>query len=313
MKKYPLLIEPTFNNAVWGGENLNQYYNHTGTASEAYVLSTIEGKPSLIANGSLVGKDLRTVFADYPYWVNENETKPFPLQIKLIETKHSPSVQVHPSDIFAMSNLNSLGKSEIWYIVDANEGSGVYVGFNKDTDINEVKNRIEDNTLIDIMNFSPVKAGDVVEINAGNVHSLSGGIKAIAIQENCDITYRLYDFGRNDIKRPLEIEKGLKVTNFSKTEHFMVKLPIALDNDNVILRKDFPPYFNFAEVKTEGIALSSDNHLIWLMTTEGDMTIEYIRMGKLLTQIVPNMHAVVIPRGLRCKIKGHTTFIKVEL
>ena len=312
MKKYPLLIEPTIASSLWGGDGLNEYYNHTGKASEAYVLSTLKDKPSTIINGSLVGKTLSTIFEDYPYWIHTNEPKEFPIIIKLANTKDFPSVQVHPSDIYAKSHMHCLGKVEAWYIVDAEENAGVYVGFNKDTSKEEVYERINNGTLLDIMNFQPVKKGDIVEIDAGNLHTMTGGIKLIAIQENCDITYRMYDFDRNDVSRPLSIDEGLTVTNFNKSEHFILKLPILLENNNVIHKKDFAPYFTISDISTDGMALYNEDSLMWIMTLDGDLAIEYVRMGKLLTQIVPKMYSVILPRDFRCKIKNRARIIKVE-
>lgn len=311
MKKYPLIIKPSLNHAVWAGQGLNKYYSTDKNISEAFVLSTVEGKMSYIDNGSLKGKELGDVLTDYPYWIDQKESELFPLKIMLASTGDFPSIQVHPNDVCAMK-LNSLGKSEFWYVINASEDSGVYVGFNKDTNKAEVMSKIKDGTILDIMNFKKVKAGDIIEIDGCNLHTMTKGITLLAIQENCDITYRLYDFNRHNSNRPLNLKEGLNVANFAKTDNFVVKLPIVLDKDNVIYKKDFEPYFSFSEVDTSGTIIDNDKSLVWLLNLGGEMVIEYVRMGKLLQEIVPSMRAVIIPRGLRCRIKNKAKFIKIE-
>ena len=139
--------------------------------------------------------------------------------IKFIDAKQDLSVQVHPSDDYALKNENSFGKTEMWYIVEAEEGAGIYLGFNKDVTKEEYEKAIKENRLTELLNFYKVKAGDCYFIPSGTIHAIGKGCLICEIQQNSNLTYRVYDYGRKDKfgnERELHVDKALKVTSLNK-------------------------------------------------------------------------------------------------
>jgi mannose-6-phosphate isomerase len=147
--------------------------------------------------------------------------------IKFIDAKQDLSVQVHPSDEYALKNENSFGKTEMWYIVEAEEGAGIYLGFRESVTKEEYEKAIAEKRLTDLLNFYEVKAGECYFIPSGTIHAIGKGCLICEIQQNSNLTYRVYDYGRKDkngIERELHIDKALKVTNLNKFE------PINFEN-----------------------------------------------------------------------------------
>ena len=145
----------------------------------------------------------------------------FPMLIKFIDAKQDLSVQVHPSDDYALQNENSFGKTEMWYIVEAEQGAGIYLGFNRDVTKEEYETAIKENRLTELLNFYEVKAGECYFIPSGTIHAIGKGCLICEIQQNSNLTYRVYDYGRKDKNgnaRELHIDKALKVTNLKKFE-----------------------------------------------------------------------------------------------
>lgn len=145
----------------------------------------------------------------------------FPVLIKFIDAKENLSVQVHPSDEYALANENSFGKTEMWYIVEAEQGAGIYLGFNRDVTKEEYETSIKEHRLTEFLSFYEVKAGECYFIPSGTIHAIGKGCLICEIQQNSNLTYRVYDYGRKDKngnERELHIDKSLKVTNLNKFE-----------------------------------------------------------------------------------------------
>lgn len=312
MKKYPLIIEPPCKSSVWGGTKLTEYYGGDKIA-EAYVLSVLDGEESYIKNGSLKGRPITKVFTDYPDWIVDTLQKKFPIMIKLAETTAFTSVQVHPNDAFAISKLKCFGKSEIWYIIEADEGAGVYVGLTEKLTNSEIKRLAESGDILSKMRFCKVKKGDVVEIPAGYPHTISGGVTFIAIQENSNVEYRLYDFDRADSTRPLEIDKALEVIKPEIAGSPIIKLPMILDKNGVTYKKEFSPYFTFYRYKVKSEVFVNSESLTFVMPLDSELKIEYARMGKLQEETVGKLRAVVLPCGLQVKLTGETEIIRIQI
>ena len=218
---YPLLLKPPVKDYLWGGTKLKTDYHFEtdkAVAAEAWVLSCHKDGACTVENGELAGKTLPEALelwgasslgknaASFPY---------FPLLIKLIDARDRLSVQVHPDDEYALKNEGEFGKTEMWYVVDCEEGAQLIYGFNKEVSREEFERRIRDNTLPEICNFVPVHKGDVFFISAGTLHAIGAGILIAEVQQNSNTTYRVSDYGRigaDGKPRSLHIEKALDVT-----------------------------------------------------------------------------------------------------
>ncbi|MDR1939920.1 MAG: class I mannose-6-phosphate isomerase [Clostridiales bacterium] len=221
MRKYPLILKPVFKDYIWGGDRLAREWGKapsSGIIAESWELSLRRDALTVVANGEFEGRTLDGVLDSNEDFAGKKSRAfaVFPMLIKLIDSRQNLSVQVHPSDAYALKKENSYGKSEVWFILDAQEGAGIYFGFKKDVDKREILDRIADGSLTDVLNFLPVSKGDAYMIEAGTVHAIGAGITLAEIQQNSDLTYRVYDFGRvgKDGKpRELHIDKALDVMN----------------------------------------------------------------------------------------------------
>lgn len=210
---------PALKDYIWGGTNLKKYRKtDLDIISESWELSfhqdglsKIEIDNKLVNLSDVVKKeDLGENASNFPF---------FPVLIKLIDAKENLSVQVHPSDEYALKNENSFGKTEMWYVISALEGAGLYVGFKENENKENVEKYLHDGTILDHLNFFKVKAGDCYFIPSGTIHAIGKGVTLIEIQQNSNLTYRLYDYNRvdkNGLKRPLHIEKALNVIDYNK-------------------------------------------------------------------------------------------------
>lgn len=214
-------LEPIYKSYIWGGDYFIKHGKDFGveTISELWELSARDNESSIIATGDNRGKKLSDVLTREDIGPVYDRFNRFPLLVKLIDANDRLSIQVHPSDEYALKNENSLGKTESWIIIDADEGAGLYLGFKETLSKEEIRKHLEDNTITDYLNFIPVKKGDSFLINSGTVHAIGKGIRLIEIQENSDLTYRFYDYnriGKDGKPRELHINKALKVVNTEK-------------------------------------------------------------------------------------------------
>ena len=211
-------LRPAFKDYIWGGERLKNEYGKIcdlTPLAESWELSvhpdgeakTRDGMPLSL---SLTRADMGKNAARHPV---------FPVLTKFIDAKDDLSVQVHPSDEYAMEKENSLGKTEMWYIVDAEEGAGIYLGMKKDVTKEEFIAAINEKKLTKLLNFIKVKAGDCFFIPAGTVHAIGKGCLIYEIQQNSNLTYRVYDYGRvgkDGKERELHIDKAIEVATLTK-------------------------------------------------------------------------------------------------
>lgn len=218
-------LRPAFKDYLWGGTKLRERYAKDcdfDVIAESWELSAHPDGPSIVASGRHSGmrfsKYLATVGKEVLGWKCD-PLQSFPLLVKFIDAKDNLSVQVHPDDDYALERENQYGKNEMWYVVDAEPGAGLYVGFNRDVTREEVEQRVKNNTIMDVLNFYPTKPGDVFFIPAGTVHAIGAGNLICEIQQSSNCTYRLYDFDRRDKfgnPRQLHLEKALDVLSFEK-------------------------------------------------------------------------------------------------
>ena len=208
-------LTPAFKDYVWGGNKLKEKYQKNTRitpCAESWELSAHPDGFSTLPDG----RTLLEAFDKNDFGVRAARFDVFPMLIKFIDAASDLSVQVHPSDEYAAIHEKSLGKSELWYVVEADEGAGLYVGFKKKITKAEYEQAIKNDTLCSLLNFFEVKAGDFYFIPAGTVHAIGRGCLICEIQQNSNVTYRVYDHGRvgKDGKpRELHIAKALDVSS----------------------------------------------------------------------------------------------------
>ncbi|MDR0394037.1 MAG: class I mannose-6-phosphate isomerase [Tannerella sp.] len=203
---YPLTFKPIFKEILWGGTDIPPYKGLPPDArkiGESWELSHVEQNFSVVDNGSLKGKTIDELIRTYEAQllgtkVFRRSGHTFPLLIKFIDARDNLSVQVHPNDELAGKRHNSLGKTEMWYVVKAAPDAILYSGFSQQMDAGEYVRRVENNTIMDVLKCYHVKPGDVFFLPAGRVHAIGAGCFIAEIQQTSNITYRIYDYNRKD-------------------------------------------------------------------------------------------------------------------
>ena len=217
-------LQPAYKDYLWGGSKLKAIYDKDtpyDITAESWELSAHPDGSSVITGGKFDGTDFREFIDRYKAlvcgWKAEVFDR-FPILIKFIDASNPLSVQIHPDDDYAFVNEGEFGKNEVWYVLDCESDAYLYVGLNRASTVDEIKDRIADNTITDILNKVPVKKGDVIFVPAGTIHAIGAGILACEIQQNSNSTYRLYDYDRKDKNgntRQLHIDKALDVVDTS--------------------------------------------------------------------------------------------------
>lgn len=217
-----LKLKPSFKDYLWGGQRLKNEYNKNydgEVLAESWELSCHSDGPSTISNGKYAGKTLNEYIEAEGSKVlggNCDKFEDFPILIKFIDAKDNLSIQVHPDNTYALKTEGQYGKTEMWYVMDCQEGAFLYYGFYEDISKTEFEERIANDTLTEVLNKVYVQKGDVLFIEAGTIHAIGKDILIAEIQQNSNVTYRVYDYGRvgkDGKKRELHVQKALDVTN----------------------------------------------------------------------------------------------------
>ena len=230
---YPLKFQPILKDKIWGGQKLQQLLHKPTTsknAGESWEISDVEGDTSIVANGALQGSSLKHLLETHTSdLLGEKNFRQFgtkfPLLIKFIDAKDDLSVQLHPNDQLAKARHNSFGKTEMWYVVQADPESNLIVGFNQKMSQELYLKHLEDKTLQSILNFDAVQAGDTYFIEVGRIHAIGAGVLLAEIQQTSDITYRVYDWDRVDSdgnERELHNDIALEAFDFDMPDNFRV-------------------------------------------------------------------------------------------
>ena len=235
-------LKPAVKDYIWGGNYFQKFNKGLGLSkvSECWELSVRDNDSSIIASGKDEGKKLCDVISKEDIGPVMDRFPYFPLLIKLIDAKENLSVQVHPSDDYALKYENSFGKSEMWHIISADEGCGLYVGLNKDYKKEDIERALNEGTILDCLNFFKVKPGDTFIINPGTIHAIGKGVRLIEIQQNSNLTYRLYDYNRVDASgnpRELHINKALEVIDYRHYKVVQNKDCFLADNQYFTVKK----------------------------------------------------------------------------
>lgn len=203
---YPLKFRPILKSTLWGGDKIIPYKGMDSAqdcVGESWELSGVKGYESIVANGDMAGMAITELIDTYGDRLLGKEVhrrfgREFPLLIKFIDARQDLSIQVHPNDELAMRRHGSKGKTEMWYVVSADEGAHLRSGFKRKVTPEEYVASVEDNTITDLLADYEIKPGDVFFLPAGRVHSIGAGAFIAEIQQTSDITYRIYDFNRRD-------------------------------------------------------------------------------------------------------------------
>ena len=286
-------LKPAVKDYIWGG-NYFQKFNkglELARVSECWELSVRDNDSSIIVSGKDEGKrlvdvisreDIGPVMDRFPY---------FPLLIKLIDAKENLSVQVHPSDDYALKYENSFGKSEMWHIISADEGSGLYVGLNKDYKEEDIEKALKEGTILECLNFFKVKPGDTFVINPGTIHAIGKGVRLIEIQQNSNLTYRLYDYNRVDANgnpRELHIKKALEVIDYRQYKPSNEKSEYLANNQYFTVKE--------ASFDRDFKIFANENSFVSFTFLDGDGMVNDIQFKQYDTFFLPHKK--------ECLIKG---------
>jgi mannose-6-phosphate isomerase len=311
MDIYPLKFRPILKERLWGGTKLKEVLGkpiESDITGESWELSCVKGDISEVANGPLEGTSLEDLIGQQPEAVLgksvvERFGNEFPILIKFIDAKQDLSIQLHPNDKLAKERHNSFGKTEMWYIMDADPGAKLIVGFNKDVEKTEYIESLEQGTLLDLMNYEEVVEGDTFFINTGKIHAIGAGVLLAEIQQTSDVTYRVFDFNRKDKDGNLrELHTGLAVDaiDYEMKDDFKVGYPNVKDTVNDMVDS---PYFktNFLELTKN---MKQD------LSQRDSFTI-YMCVGGRAT-ITNDWGSASIQKGETTLLPASSTFVEIE-
>ena len=238
---YPLKFDTIFKEKIWGGTKINDVlgkdFSPLKNCGETWEISGVEGNLSRVSDGPLQGMtipEITSIFKEdfVGKKVYEKYGNDFPLLIQFIDAAQDLSIQVHPNDQLAKERHNSLGKTEMWYVLQADKGAKLISGFNKDTSKEEYLEYLNNGKLSKLLNEESVKAGDAFFLPAGRVHTIGKGLLIAEIQQSSDITYRIYDFDRTDEegnKRELHTEEALDALDYNVYPDYKIQIQKSLN------------------------------------------------------------------------------------
>src|SRR6187402_1981282 len=314
---YPLQFEPILKERIWGGQKLKTLLNKPITSEitgESWELSTVQGDISIISNGGFKGEPLTAIIEKYPdavlgTEVHKNFGKQFPLLFKYLDAREDLSIQVHPNDELAKKRHNSFGKTEMWYVMQADADARIIVGFKNDSSSKEYMEHLNDKTLIDILDTVIAKPGDVFFLETGTVHAIGAGLVIAEIQQTSDITYRLYDFDRKDAQgntRELHVDLALDAINYKKVDTYKAYAKEVNESNTVV----DCPYFttNFIPLESQKSILNSGASFVVYMCAEGSFEIDY---DGVISQYKKG-DTVLIPAAMKnYNLKGNALILKI--
>lgn len=300
MNLYPLKFRPIAHYRIWGGNKLNQAVSaelQMDNLGEIWSISGVAENISIVENGVLTGKNLQELIEIYQeklvgkkVW--EKFGKEFPLLIKFIDAAQPLSVQVHPDDEQAKKLHNSFGKSEMWYIMEAEKDSELIIGFKEGIGKSDYEKHLKTETLEEILGKIPVEKGDAVYIPAGRVHAIGAGIVLAEIQQTSDVTYRIYDYNRIDKdgkKRELHTNLALNAIDFNPIEEIKTKYDSTDNQLNALIKS---PYFT-TEIFTgnQEVSITENDEMRIYICTEGSCKFQTqnggTQLGKYQSLLMP--------------------------
>ena len=303
---YPLKFKPIYHNKIWGGNRLktvlNKDYGNLPNCGESWELSGVEGHFSVVDNGFLAGNNLQDLVEIYMGdLVGDKVYKKFgvefPLLIKFIDAQDDLSIQVHPNNELSKKRHNAYGKTEMWYVVEAENGALINSGFNQEVTKEKYLEYFNKGKLTDLLCFEKINAGNVFFIPAGRVHAIGKGILLAEIQQTSDVTYRIFDYNRKDEngnERELHTELALDAIDFSYKDEYKTKYEVDKNKSSEIVSCEYftTNILNFNKA-VEKDYNQLDSFVIYI-NLEGDFEIEY-EQG---TELVKKGETILIPASL---------------
>jgi mannose-6-phosphate isomerase len=283
MQFYPLQFEPIFKERIWGGEKLKKVLGKSITSSitgESWELSVVEGDVSVVANGDWKGKSLTSLLEEFPEEILGSNVynkfgNQFPLLFKYLDAREDLSIQVHPNDALAKARHKSFGKTEMWYIMQADGDAEIIVGFKNKSNAAEYVSSLKEKSLLSILDQKKVAAGDVFFLETGTVHAIGAGMVVAEIQQTSDITYRIYDFDRVDANgntRELHVDLALDAINYNTVDtqrHYLKEVNVS----NEVVQC---PYFttNFLPLDGEVLMNKTNESFTVYMCVDGNFSLK---------------------------------------
>ena len=297
---YPLKFKTIYKDKIWGGQKIKTYlhkdFGSLPNCGETWEISGVKSDVSVVADGELAGESLAGLLGKYKGELVGDKVyghfgNIFPLLVKFIDANEDLSIQVHPNDELAKKRHNSFGKTEMWYVVEADPGSTLIAGFNKELTEREYLEKFSSGHLTDVLNKEDVKAGDAFFLPAGRVHTIGKGLLIAEIQQTSDITYRIYDFNRVDDKgnkRELHTEEALAAIDFKHYPEYKTRYQPEKDHPVKLVSC---PYFttNLLDftISTAKDYTDLDSFVIYVCV-EGEFVVNYndndypVKMGDCL-------------------------------
>ncbi len=317
---YPILFEPILKDRIWGGEKLYTVLGKQQICSsigESWEVSNVPENVSIIANGVYKNRSLDNLIESYSQEllgqsiINKFGYQ-FPLLFKFLDAKEDLSIQLHPNDELAKERHQSLGKTEMWYVMQADEGARVVVDFKEGVAQEDYLQHLESKTLPSILNEIPVKKGDAFFIQTGTVHAIGAGVLLAEIQQTSDITYRVYDWNRVDDNgnyRDLHVDLALQAIDYSKKE-------VVLNYDKIDNKANQVvacPFFtvNLIPLQSEYKLVKNKDRFYLYVCTEGNCVIE---LENEVSCSLKQGQTVLIPAIVKdLTIKGNATLLEIYI
>ncbi len=302
---YPFKFNPVYKEKIWGGQKIKNHlkmdYGDLPNCGEAWLISGVEGNPTNISNGYLAKNELNELVEVFMGdlvgdKVYEQFGDIFPILVKVIDSNDWLSVQVHPDDVLAAKRNIGYGKTEMWYIMQADENAQLISGFNRKMDQEEYQQHLNHGKIKDILNYEQVKKGDVFYIPAGRVHALGPGCLLAEIQQTSDTTYRIYDWDRPDKDgnmRELHTKDALEAIDYEIKKDYKSPYEKVLNKTSPIIES---PHFTTNIISLDQIMgkdYSEIDSFVILLCTEGSFELKWengtIDVNKAETVLIPNL------------------------
>ena len=304
---YPIKFKSLYYDKVWGGRDLENFRSDIpeGNIGESWDIACHNNGTGIVENGEFKGMSFKELLEKHGDEImgNYNKEEKFPLLVKLINSKEKLSVQVHPGDEYAKINEGDNGKTEAWYVIDAKEGASLIVG-TKNCTKEEFENAIKNNEVEKYLNKIEVKKGDCFLINSGLVHAICEGVIIAEIQQNSDVTYRVYDYGR---PREIHVKKALDVIDLNlKAENLRERENLGDVTKGLLLCEN--EYFGIIKYKiNDEIDLEENERFAIITVVDGEGVI----VGKGYKETLKKGDSYLIPANIgQYKIQGNITFLK---